>query len=698
MSDEDRFERILKHALELSYEEGLAFIDAETKDDPRLRQSLRTEFRYEKTVRLGPRSTAEAGDGRGGTSAIGDRDFVGSFRVPQFVGRYEILEQLGKGGMGAVFKARHVFLENIVALKFFPQLREGDDRTLLRARREGRNLARLVHPNIARVYDLDDSSHDTPFLAMEYVPGETLAAITSRGALPRDTVIRYAIAIADALSTAHENDVVHRDLSSANVMVRPDGLVQVLDFGIAQRNGTPTEDTGSTKLNDGTNGAFGTRESMSPEQYQGLPTTEKTDVWALGALIHRCLTGDPAFPTGAPLSKNDAKAWPSSLGGRLGRIVDACLRWDPEERPSASEVRDRLEDLTVTKWARRFVPVGALMLVVFAIWAMSPRSAEWSNEELVLKTKIPGYSPAYHDVLPPPKSATDGVSPTKFVRVLPRPLGFFRQTLTTGGAYSGNNSKLVLLDWLGHEVRTWDASEILPGCPGDMTWRLFDTCPLPDGREPIFAPARSIQGPLTVYHSFLYDGGTLKRRGSLANIGHLEKFPSLDLVGDDVPEQFLLGWDPRLRGVDADSVNTGRSVLYAVDARTVVAQEAAESVRDVVLLRDPVSLEHGVVLGLSFALDDFNPHASSSCVSVRWGEPGELLVGVFGVDPGRAVDYSIEMEDGVPVRVTEANLTTSYRVWANGQGYTAKDIDAEQARLSGLVTRLTPEGWVSVPR
>ena len=149
------------------------------------------------------------------------------------LGCYRTVAPLGAGGMGEVYRARDTRLDREVAIKILPQAMAGDKERALRFEREAKLLATLNHPNIAQVYGYEESE-DQKFLVLEYVEGETLAARLKRGPLPVDEALEIGRQIAEAVEAAHEKGVIHRDLKPGNVMLRPDGTVKVLDFGLAK--------------------------------------------------------------------------------------------------------------------------------------------------------------------------------------------------------------------------------------------------------------------------------------------------------------------------------------------------------------------------------------------------------------------------------------------------------------------------------
>jgi formylglycine-generating enzyme required for sulfatase activity/dienelactone hydrolase len=209
------------------------------------------------------------------------------------LGPYEILDPLGAGGMGTVYRAHDPRLRRDVAIKVLAPGLLGDDEARRRFRREALALAKLSHPNIATVYDVGEQD-GTDYLVMELVPGESLASKLSSGPISVRDALRVASQIAAALEEAHERGVVHRDLKPANVIVTPKGHVKVLDFGIAKL----VEPSASTLGLTETRGAIGTPRYMSPEQIAGERVDARTDLWSLGVVLYESLAG--AAPFSAP--------------------------------------------------------------------------------------------------------------------------------------------------------------------------------------------------------------------------------------------------------------------------------------------------------------------------------------------------------------------------------------------------------------
>jgi len=242
----------------------------------------------------------------------------GTLRPGAVVGRFELLAEIGRGGFGVVWEARDRELGRAVAFKALRGGRvEGprEDRLL----REAEAAARLSHPNIVTLFDAGRGP-EGPWLVMELLRGETLAARLDRGPVPLRQGLRIGVEVARGVAHAHAQGVAHRDLKPANVFLCADGMVKVLDFGMAHAFGRRRADGGTPAY-------------MAPEQWAGAPEDERTDVFALGVLLHRTLTGELPFPEGGP----DRWRAPPKLAvpeaPALGALLARMLRRDPVRRP-----------------------------------------------------------------------------------------------------------------------------------------------------------------------------------------------------------------------------------------------------------------------------------------------------------------------------------------------------------------------------
>ena len=209
------------------------------------------------------------------------------------IGPYEILGAIGAGGMGEVCRARDTKLDREVAIKILPAAFAKDPGRLARFHREAKVLAALNHPNIAQIYGVEESS-EGPALVMELIEGETI-----KGPVNEETALNYAKQIAAALEAAHEKGIVHRDLKPANIMLTPDGVIKVLDFGLAAihppANHDPANSPTLTMAATSAGVIMGTAGYMSPEQAAGKPVDKRADIFSFGVVLYELITGKRLF-------------------------------------------------------------------------------------------------------------------------------------------------------------------------------------------------------------------------------------------------------------------------------------------------------------------------------------------------------------------------------------------------------------------
>ncbi|HUA59306.1 MAG TPA: serine/threonine-protein kinase, partial [Verrucomicrobiae bacterium] len=267
------------------------------------------------------------------------------------IGHYRIVSKLGEGGMGAVYRATDTKLGRDVAIKVLPPAFAEDSARMQRFEREAQMLASLNHPNIAAIYGIEQG-----VIVMELVDGEDL-----HGPVPLDTALDYARQIAAGLEAAHEKGIVHRDLKPANVKVTPEGVVKLLDFGLAKASepataSTTTSPTMSPTLSMAMTQAgviLGTAAYMSPEQARGHPVDKRADIWAFGVVIYEMLTGTTLFQ-GDTVSDTlaavlradlDLDQLPSETPPALRRLLRRCLERDRKRRlPDIAMVRLELDE------------------------------------------------------------------------------------------------------------------------------------------------------------------------------------------------------------------------------------------------------------------------------------------------------------------------------------------------------------------
>lgn len=288
---------------------------------------------------------------------------------PERIGRYPILRELGRGGMGVVYLAVDPDLGREVALKTLAPRIAGSAERREQLRAEARSLAAVAQPNVAQIFALEEdpnppspNSADAPpprpivFLTMEYVPGQSLADRIAEGSLALEECLDLTRQIAAGLEAAHARGIVHRDLKPQNVRVTPDGWAKVLDFGLAV---APAREGSANEI-------CGTLGYMSPEQAKGQSLLDRSDVWSFGCLLFECLSGSPAIAGESAQSVLEATRagevlWsqlPDNIPARLVDLVRRCLELDPPARPSAGQVRRFLDEELLRLRARSLQATG----------------------------------------------------------------------------------------------------------------------------------------------------------------------------------------------------------------------------------------------------------------------------------------------------------------------------------------------------
>jgi serine/threonine protein kinase len=277
------------------------------------------------------------------------------------VAHYAIVEKLGEGGMGAVYKARDERLGRFVALKVLPAEVMSDLDRRRRFEQEAKSASALNHPNIVTIYDIG-LADDVHFIAMEYVAGRTLDSLIGPKGLPLNDALPLAIQIADGLGKAHAAGIIHRDLKPSNIMITADGLVKILDFGLAKlaEKIESVQDLAVTRTMTRTpvteeGVILGTVAYMSPEQAAGKPLDARSDIFSFGSVLYEMLTGRRAFDGETKATTMAAvialdPASPSgisrSLPAGVEQLVLRCLRKDPQRRwQTMADLRIALEEV-----------------------------------------------------------------------------------------------------------------------------------------------------------------------------------------------------------------------------------------------------------------------------------------------------------------------------------------------------------------
>ncbi len=335
------------------------------------------------------------------------------------IAHYEITDRVGAGGMGEVYRAQDTRLGRSVALKVLPDAFARDAERLMRFEREARLLASLNHAGIATIHGIEHDG-DVHVLIMEMVEGEDLAKRIARGPIPPDEAVAIARQVADALEAAHEQGVVHRDLKPANIVVSADGVVKVLDFGLAKAVEGDASASGlsqsPTLLNSSPTAAgviLGTAAYMSPEQARGRRVDRRADIFAFGCVLYEMLTGRQAFG-GETVSDTlaavlraepDWDALPAGTPEKMRALLRRCLEKDPKQRlRDIGEARIALESIArgeddaptaatpgaAARGRSRAVWVlAALLCVTSAGWFLTARRAPVTEEHLLRASIVP---------------------------------------------------------------------------------------------------------------------------------------------------------------------------------------------------------------------------------------------------------------------------------------------------------------------
>jgi serine/threonine protein kinase/tetratricopeptide (TPR) repeat protein len=270
--------------------------------------------------------------------------------IGQTISHYRVLEKIGAGGMGEVYRAHDVQLGRDVALKVLPAQLLADDSARKLLIREARTASSLNHPNICTVHDVGETGGRN-YIVMEYVKGRPLSELIGEGGLPKEKVVRYGEQISDGLEHAHEHGVIHRDLKTSNIMITPEGRAKVLDFGLARRQSiervadqTRSEDS---YPDEGT--GAGTMHYTAPEVFRGEPTDARSDIWALGVVLYemtagqRPFDGKTAYELSSHILHDQPKELPATVTPVLRAVIEKCLTKSPTERyQRAGEVRAAL--------------------------------------------------------------------------------------------------------------------------------------------------------------------------------------------------------------------------------------------------------------------------------------------------------------------------------------------------------------------
>jgi eukaryotic-like serine/threonine-protein kinase len=399
-----RIKEVFQAAVELPSDNRDRYLAAETYGDSELRREVDKMLRN------------ATGSGLLDGPAWEGLRLEGEFEAGMLLGPYEILQQVGVGGMGRVYKARDTRLGRTVAIKVLNA--EFSDRL----RTEGRAISALNHPHVCALYDIGDQE-GAAYLVMEYIDGESLAACLARGALPFDEVLRYGAEIAGALAAAHAEGIVHCDLKPANIMITRSGA-KVLDFGVAQM--AQSEETSAGAV-------AGTAAYMSPSQLNGNPADGRSDIFALGLVLYEMASGKRP--------SRQALKPPANVPAGLAVLINGCLQPDAASRVQRMEdVRLALEQLraaTIRLPRARPIRTAVLLTTVAAAalltWNLTRRDQRPSPVAPPAQSKSSGAGRATASVQPAPMASPHVVLAAHAVS--PRPVA--PHVLSTLASYPG---------------------------------------------------------------------------------------------------------------------------------------------------------------------------------------------------------------------------------------------------------------------
>jgi len=398
-----RVKELFESALERTPDERSAFLDQSDDGDESLRREVESllasyaegeSFMEQPAVAM----AAETLAGSQGESLIG-----------QTIGRYEVTREIGSGGMGEVYLAQDVKLRRPVALKLLPNYLSKDEDRLRRFEREARTASALNHPNVCVIHEVGETAEGRHYIAMEYVDGETLRQHMMSAQVGLSEALEVAVQIASGLAAAHEVGIVHRDIKPENIMMRRDGYVKVLDFGLAkltEQEATDLSALSGPRVTTDTGVVMGTSRYMSPEQARGLAVDARTDIWSLGVVVYEMVTGRAPFDgaTTSDVIVSILEREPPPLEqlspeapAELQRIISKTLHKDWEGRYQTAkdlliDLKSLKQDLELEAKLEHSLQPGSSargkLRTIATVPAASPQPKWWANRLIWLSAGV----------------------------------------------------------------------------------------------------------------------------------------------------------------------------------------------------------------------------------------------------------------------------------------------------------------------
>jgi serine/threonine protein kinase len=445
--------------------------------------------------------------------------------VGKTLSHYAILDKLGAGGMGEVYRAEDTKLGRQVAVKVLPEAFAGDPERMARFEREARTLASLNHQNIAAIYGLEEAEGKR-FLVMELVEGQSLDLKLKKGTLLVDEALDICRQLAEGIEAAHEKGIIHRDLKPSNIKVSPEGKVKVLDFGLAKA--LYEEKTGPVLMDSPTLTAqmtqpgviLGTAPYMSPEQAKGKSVDKRTDIWAFGCVLYECLTGKRAFDGEtvteiiASVLKTDPdwKQVPSRVPPVVRQLLRECLSRESHKRlKSMTEARSVLEDTSYSRVSAGFRRIRAsvgglrrlwwipivLALTAVAFWQLRPSGETPRGEPTLLQLTANSLEESILGAAISPDGKYLAFVDSKGLHLqllssrVDRILEMERDLTPYKVLWSSDSTRLLLLATQGDEAMSLWSVSVLGGQVNKIHEYVHDAAVSPDGSKLAFIPGGS---------------------------------------------------------------------------------------------------------------------------------------------------------------------------------------------------------------